>query len=140
MKLLEPVDPNERFRQRRRQSRRRRSLRRVLLLAVVALAAAASALGMTFLNGWGEKTATTPSSASSPSESSQSAPSAPQPAALPDEIRGVHVTAALASLDGKLDEYLALADQGLTALQLDIKDENGEVGFTRQAPDRKSVV
>jgi hypothetical protein len=134
MKLLEPVDPNERFRQRRRQSRRRRGVRRVLALAVVALAAAASALGMTFLNGWGGNTATTSESASSPTSSGPSAEGAAQPAPLPDEIRGVHVTAALASLDGKLDEYLALADQGLTALQLDIKDENGEVGFTRQAP------
>jgi hypothetical protein len=129
MKLLEPVDPNERFRQRRRQSRRRRSLHKVLLLAVVALAAAASALGMTFLNGWGERTAATSGSASSPSESGQSAPSTPQPAALPDEIRGVHVTAALASLDGKLDEYFALTSSGMNTLQLDVKDENGEVGF-----------
>ena len=55
--LLEPVDPNEKFRERRRQNRKRRSLRRILALAVVALAAAASALGMTFLNGWGGQTA-----------------------------------------------------------------------------------
>jgi hypothetical protein len=53
---------------------------------------------------------------------------------LPDEIRGVHVTAALASLDGRLDDYLSLTDEGLTALELDVKDENGEVGFERQAP------
>ena len=53
----EPLDPNERFRDRRRQSRRRRSIRRVLVLAVVAIAAAVSALGMTFLNGWGGKQA-----------------------------------------------------------------------------------
>ena len=131
--LLEPLDPNQRFRERRRQSRRRRSLQRVLVLAVVAVAAAASALGMTFLNGWGGSTrpaSETPGS-SSPSAS---APSTPQPAPLPQEIRGVHVTAALASLEGKLDEYLSLADEGLTALELDVKDENGEVGFERQAP------
>ena len=46
----------------------------------------------------------------------------------------MHVTAALASLDGKLDDYLSLTDQGLTALELDVKDENGEVGFESQAP------
>jgi hypothetical protein len=46
----------------------------------------------------------------------------------------VHVTAALASLDGKLDEFLSLTDKGLTALELDVKDENGEVGFEQQAP------
>jgi hypothetical protein len=39
------------------------------------------------------------------------------------------VTAALASLPGKLDEYLDLEHEGLTALELDVKDENGEIGF-----------
>ena len=129
--LLEPLDPNERFRQRRRQGRRRRAVRRVLALAVVAIAAASSAAGMTFLNGWGGHATptTTPSASSTATGTSE-----PQQAPLPDEIRGVHVTAALASLDGKLDDYLSLTDQGLTALELDVKDENGEVGFESQAP------
>jgi hypothetical protein len=131
--LLEPLDPNERFRQRRRQSRRRRAVRRVLALAVVAIAAAASAAGMTFLNGWGGHPARTTASSDS-STNAGTAASEPQQAPLPDEIRGVHVTAALASLDGKLDDYLSLTDEGLTALELDVKDENGEVGFDRQAP------
>ena len=48
---------------------------------------------------------------------------------LPDEIRGVHVTMALADLPGKLDEYLALKRYGLDTVELDVKDENGEVGF-----------
>jgi hypothetical protein len=132
--LLEPVDPNERFRQRRRQSRRRRAVRRVLLLAVVAIAAAASALGATFLNGWGGQK--TPATGSPPNaaQPTTTAPAKPEPVPLPEEIRGVHVTAALASLDGKLDEYLALRNDGLTALELDVKDENGEVGFRRGAP------
>jgi hypothetical protein len=39
------------------------------------------------------------------------------------------VTAALASLRGKLDEYLDLERSGATALELDVKDEHGEVGF-----------
>ena len=109
-------------------------MRRVLALAVVALAAAASALGMTFLNGWGGQTGPASKSAGPSSANAPSAPTTPQPAPLPDEIRGVHVTAALASLDGKLDEFLSLTDDGLTALELDVKDENGEVGFERHAP------
>ena len=41
----------------------------------------------------------------------------------------------LASLPGKLDEYLDLEREGLTALELDVKDENGEIGFiTRSTP------
>jgi hypothetical protein len=46
---------------------------------------------------------------------------------VPDEMRGVHVTMGLASLPGKIDEYLALP--GLNAIELDVKDENGRVGF-----------
>ncbi len=41
----------------------------------------------------------------------------------------MHVSAALASVPGKLDEYLKLHRRGLTALELDVKDENGEIGF-----------
>src|SRR4029453_13317414 len=50
---------------------------------------------------------------------------------LPQEVRGVHVTMGLASLPGKLDHYLSIP--GLTALELDGKDENGEVGFLMPA-------
>ena len=56
------------------------------------------------------------------------------PRALPREMRGVHVTMALASLHGKLDEYVALRRAGLNTIELDVKDENGDVGFVRGAP------
>ncbi len=49
---------------------------------------------------------------------------------LPVEIRGVHVTMGLASLPGKLEEYVDLEKDGLTAIELDVKDENGQIGFT----------
>jgi hypothetical protein len=55
----------------------------------------------------------------------------PQPRPYPDEIRGVHVTMALASVPGKIDEYLSLTKRGLNTLELDVKDENGEVGFRK---------
>jgi hypothetical protein len=35
----------------------------------------------------------------------------------------------LASLPGRLERYLDLRDQGLTAIELDVKDEDGEIGF-----------
>ena len=50
---------------------------------------------------------------------------------MPKEIRGVHVTMALASLKGKLQQYLAMP--GLNTLELDVKDENGRVGFVPSA-------
>ncbi len=46
---------------------------------------------------------------------------------VPGEVRGVHVTMSLASLPGKLDQYLTMP--GLNTLELDVKDENGRVGF-----------
>jgi hypothetical protein len=61
------------------------------------------------------------------------------PRTLPIELRGVHVTMGLASLPGKLDEYLELEKEGLTALELDVKDENGEIGFITPAVPRVAV-
>ena len=103
------------------------------MLGVVACAAAVSALGMTFLTGARSKAPSAGGSPSAPGTTS-TAPAKPEPVPLPSEIRGVHVTAALASLNGKLDEYLSLTGSGLTALELDVKDENGEVGFRKGAP------
>jgi hypothetical protein len=136
--LLEPPDPNERFRTRRQEAHRRRAIRRVAAIAVGVVVAAAVALGAVVLGGGdggsaaggdGEAAAaTTTGEETTPKRKARA-----QPRPLPTEIRGVHVTMALASLDGKLEQYIDLADRGLTALQLDVKDENGEVGFTRAA-------
>ena len=49
---------------------------------------------------------------------------------LPKEIRGVHVTMMLASLEGKLAEYANLTNEGLNTIELDVKDENGTVAFS----------
>ena len=73
-----------------------------------------------------------PSSASEPVAApvpARRVPAEPKLAPLPEEIRGVHVTMALASLRGKIDEYIALKKYGLNTIELDVKDENGEIGF-----------
>ena len=74
-----------------------------------------------------------PGSAGAQTPATQTAAPTPEPVprAYPDEIRGVHVTMALASVPGKLDEYLSLTKHGLNTIELDVKDENGEVGFRR---------
>ena len=54
-----------------------------------------------------------------------------KPLTPPKTMRGVHVTMALASIPGKLDEYLKLS--GINTIELDVKDENGEVGFVPSA-------
>jgi hypothetical protein len=121
--LFPPIDPNERFRQRRAAVRRRKRLRRGALIGVSLVGVAAIGVGAQFVGG-----------ARTSAPGRQSAPLAQVaqsgPRALPIEIRGVHVTMGLASLPGRLEQYLGLQRDGLTALELDVKDENGQVGFT----------
>jgi hypothetical protein len=62
-----------------------------------------------------------------------------QPRPLPKEVRGVHVTMALAGLPGKLDQYVAMKKDGLNAIELDVKDENGEVGWPVNVPLARRV-
>jgi hypothetical protein len=125
--MRQPIDPSERFRLRRENARRRQRRRRMTAFAVVALAAAVVTLGARFLPS------DSPGAAKQASDTTRTAtaskPKEKPLRALPAEIRGVHVTMALANLDGKLDEYVGLANQGLNTLELDVKDENGEVAF-----------
>ncbi len=124
--LFPPIDPNERFRERRATARRRKRLRRSAAVASFLFAIAVLGVGARFV-GAGES--------QQPVTDVATLASTPAggPRTLPIELRGVHVTMALASLPGKLDEYLDLERDGLTALELDVKDENGEVGFQPSA-------
>jgi hypothetical protein len=125
--MLQP-DPNEHFRLRRQKVRRRRGTRRVATLGVVVVAVAAVALGARFLNEPGSTGS--PNAASSPPPgTTEAAPAEVVLPPVPEEIRGVHVTMALMTIEGKLDEYLAMKRDGLTTIELDVKDENGEMGF-----------
>jgi hypothetical protein len=129
--LFPPIDPNERFRERRAASRRRKRLRSGVLVGALLGCVMLLGAGARFVNG--ATTAPTPVSELSTLAAAAADPTGPRP--LPVEIRGVHVTMGLASLPGKLEEYADLQRDGLTTLELDVKDENGEVGFvTRSAP------
>jgi hypothetical protein len=123
--LFPPIDPNEQFRQRRAAVRRRKRLRRGALIGALLAAVALLGVGAQFVGG-GPAAPPGTSGAASPLLS-EATSSGPRP--LPVEIRGVHVTMGLASLPGKLEAYLDLEREGLTALELDVKDENGHIGF-----------
>lgn len=64
-----------------------------------------------------------------PSKPNHPKPAKPKETPRPKEIRGVHVTMSLAEVPGKIDEYIALRRHGLNTIELDLKDESGEVGF-----------
>jgi hypothetical protein len=101
-------------------------LRRAFALSVLIVVAALVALGATFVVGHDSHGN---SAAAQPGPKAKK--KAVQQTPLPAEVRGVHVTMALANETGKLDEYLAIP--GLTALELDVKDESGKVGFLMPA-------
>ena len=117
-------DPNEPFRERRARARRRRAIRRFAALALLIFATGAVGVGTAAFTGEdsGRKTSATP-----PKGEERSAVFIPRP--LPDEMRGIHVTMALAALPGKLEEYFGYARDGMNTLEVDVKDENGEVAF-----------
>jgi hypothetical protein len=108
---------------RRRQVRRRRltALSIVALLVALGIGIARIAPGTT---------------STAVSLSPANVPLVPSPfhTQLPVTIRGLHVTMSLASLPGKLAQYVALRRDGLNTIELDVKDENGHVGFVQGIP------
>jgi hypothetical protein len=121
--VLQPVDPNARYKLRRAEARKRRHKQRLVAAgALLALIAAGVVGGLIATHVKGHKTVRAAARATPQ-------PKVLQPRPLPSEVRGVHVTMALASIRGKLDEYIAMKDSGLNTIELDVKDENGEIGF-----------
>jgi hypothetical protein len=122
LSMTEP-DSSARQRERRRQRRRQQvRLRRTVAGGVLLALAAGITLGARAVGGGHQ-------SASNRGAHMTAVQAKPQAARreVPDEMRGVHVTMGLASLPGKIDEYLTLP--GLNAIELDVKDENGRIGF-----------
>ncbi len=126
---MEHQDPTARTRERRRQRRRRQVRRRRAVAAAILLALAAGiTLGARSVGGSEHPSKV---QAKAATRTTKAKPKTANHAFVPREIRGVHVTMALASLPGKLQQYLALP--GLNTIELDVKDENGRVGFVPSA-------
>jgi hypothetical protein len=123
------LDPNERFRERRRHTIRRRRRRRLAAVTILLGVGAGVGLGATQITG---KHAAAPTVAREPIRVDKQS----SVRAYPPEVRGVHVTMALAGLAGKVDEYVALKGYGLNTLEVDVKDENGKVGFVSSSMPR----
>jgi hypothetical protein len=117
------LDPNEQFRERRRHALVKRRRRRLAAATILLALGAGVGLGATQMGG-GHRAAV-PTRAGQPIVVDK--PAAPR--AYPREVRGIHVSAPLAGLPGKLDDYTALTAYGLNAIEIDVKDENGQVGF-----------
>ena len=121
------MDPNERFRARRDQTRRTKRRRRAAVLALLLVVIIVVAMGARFV---GDVPSTSRNAGAGGASAPASAVAAGGKRPLPVEIRGIHVTGALASLPGKFREYIGYKRYGLNTIELDVKDESGEIGFT----------
>jgi len=130
--LYPSLDPNERFRDRREASRRRKRRRRAVVAGTFLLTVLALAGGMTLAGKSGKTGTGTGMQAASDAAATLQVALRPRP--LPVEIRGVHVTGALASIPGKLAEYESYTKYGLNTIELDVKDEGGEIAFDPGVP------
>lgn len=122
--MRDELSPEARRALRARREQRRRTYRRRRLVALgilIVIAAAVSAMVATLAGGSSEPRKS--------AANSESKPAKPQPRARPAEVRGIHVTMSLAAIPGKLDDYVALRRHGLNTLEVDLKDETGQVGF-----------
>jgi hypothetical protein len=129
--VSEPGDPNAPFQARRLLAAKRRRRHRAAGILVLAAAGAGVVLGAQAMGDSGESSVER-SVARPEARRARAAPVPPKPRPRPSEMRGVHVTMPLASLGGRIDQYLSIP--GLNTLELDVKDENGEVGFVSGAP------
>jgi hypothetical protein len=127
--IASDIDYTELRRKRREARRRQIRRRRLTALAVLAGLAAASLFGLTRLAAGSSAGAAV---VLLPVRSA--VPPSPFHSQLPEEIRGVHITGPLMTLPGKFEEYLGLAKDGLNTVEVDVKDETGNVSFVHGAP------
>jgi hypothetical protein len=124
------LDVSELRRQRREQRRRQVRRRRLIALGILVVLSTAALLGLARLVAG----ATAGAAANVIQPAAGAMPVSPFHRQTPEEIRGVHVTGPLMSVPGKFSQYLALRRQGLNTVEIDLKDESGNVSFVRGAP------
>ena len=129
MAIASDLDYTELRRQRREARRRQVRRRRLTAVAILVGLAAAAVFGFSRLLGGSDAGA-----AIVLQPVRAAVPASPFRTPLPAEIRGVHITGPLMSLTGKFRQYLALRKSGLNAVEVDLKDESGNVSFVKGAP------
>jgi hypothetical protein len=133
--VLQPVDPNARYKVRRAEARQRRHKQRLRAAGALLALIAAGVIGGVIATHVDKHKPVRAAARSTPKPQAQGL----QPRPLPQEVRGVHVTMALAGIPGKLDQYIAMKSSGLNTIELDVKDENGDIGFPVAVPLARQV-
>ena len=126
---------NSRRAKQRAAARHAQRRRRMILVALLLLPVAVAAFAFT----WSRAEAPPPAPeavAQTVPETSQAVAATGGRVAMPDHIRGVHVTSYGVATPSLWEPILNLADPGvgMNAIQIDIKDERGEVAFQTPIP------
>jgi hypothetical protein len=126
--IVSDLDYAELRRQRRELRRRQVRRRRLTALGILGALAVVAIFGLTrlFTGSAGAQVSLAPVRGATPTTAFRTP--------LPEEIRGVHITGPLMSLPGKFAQYLALKQDGLNTVEIDLKDESGNVSFVKGAP------
>jgi hypothetical protein len=129
---------SEAERLRRRQDRNRRARRRRAVALAALIGVVLAAVGVATV-ATGRSSETRPPVAEAPE------PAAPKPKREPPrhvpppaEIRGVHFPVGDGG-GGRLDRYIALKRLGLNTIELDVKNEDGRIGFLARVPLARST-
>ena len=135
--VLQPVDPNARYKVRRAEARQRRHKRRLRAAGALLALIAAGVVGGVIATHVDKHQPVRAAARSTPRAQAHTQGLQPRP--LPAEVRGLHVTMALTGLPGRLDHYIALKNSGLNTIELDVKDEKGDIGFPVNVPLARKV-
>ncbi len=112
--------------------------RRAIAVAVLALPVAGFVFAGKFPSDNKKAAAQTTAAtlATTAAAAATTADTGPQRFAAPSEVRGVHFSMHLASNQDAIQQLVDAydADTGLNAVELDIKNESGEIGFTEGMP------
>ena len=128
---------SESDRLRRRLEWRRRVRRRRALGLVVLAALAAATIGVGIVTTG--RTSTRAPAGGAPAKPAAPPPKREEPRHVdaPNEIRGVHVPVGDGG-GGRLERYIALKRLGLNTIELDVKNEDGRIGFLAPVPLARS--
>jgi hypothetical protein len=127
---------DERRGRQRSTMRRTHRRRRAAALASVAVVVCVAAGAWTSLGGGNQRRVPVDQSLQKTQQPIVAAPKvvSSNHIAMPKFVRGVHISLGIAASKSRMNEFMNLTSKGLNTLEIDVKDENGEVGYTVGAP------
>ena len=130
---------NSRRAKQRASARATQRKRRMVLIAILLIPVAIAAFAFTWSRDGGTTKKAAKQAVALPKQSAAEQAVGGH-VAMPDHVRGVHVTSYAVATPSMFEPIMALADPkvGMNAIEIDIKDERGEVAFTTPIPLAKA--